>query len=98
MNTNHNKGEHIRRFLISHLRQDACSSATFPPRPIAPADVEGNSEEATVVDLFPWTEYEFRVIATNTLGIGDPSPHSPKVTTKDAGKNTEHGSLLAVQP
>ncbi|XP_046889540.1 contactin-1a-like [Hypomesus transpacificus] len=50
----------------------------------SPADVEGNSEEATVVDLFPWTEYEFRVIATNTLGIGDPSPHSPKVTTKDA--------------
>ena len=52
---------------------------------IAPADVEGNAEEATVVDLIPWTEYEFRVRATNTLGMGPPSIPSPKVTTLDAG-------------
>lgn len=56
----------------------------------APPDVEGNAEEATVVDLFPWTEYEFRVIATNTLGTGDPSSPSPKVTTLEAGKITAH--------
>lgn len=52
----------------------------------APAIVEGNSETATVVDLFPWTEYEFRVIATNTLGTGEPSIPSPKVQTLEAGK------------
>lgn len=50
----------------------------------SPAIVEGNSESATVVDLFPWTDYEFRVIATNTLGTGEPSSPSPKEKTQDA--------------
>ncbi|CAG08665.1 unnamed protein product, partial [Tetraodon nigroviridis] len=50
----------------------------------APPDVEGNAEKATVVDLFPWTEYEFRVIAANTLGTGEPSSPSPKEKTLDA--------------
>lgn len=52
----------------------------------APADVEGNEEMATVVNLVPWTEYEFRVIATNTLGTGEPSSPSPKEKTLEAGK------------
>ncbi|KAM7002150.1 contactin-1a isoform 1-T4 [Tautogolabrus adspersus] len=50
----------------------------------SPADVEGNTEMATVVDLFPWVEYEFRVIATNTLGTGEPSSPSPKDKTLEA--------------
>lgn len=53
---------------------------------LAPAVVEGNTEMATVVDLFPWMEYEFRVIATNTLGTGEPSISSPKEKTLEAGK------------
>lgn len=53
----------------------------------APPDVEGNAEKATVVDLFPWTEYEFRVIAANTLGTGEPSSPSSKEKTLDAGKD-----------
>uniref|UniRef100_A0AAV2L3E5 Contactin 1 n=1 Tax=Knipowitschia caucasica TaxID=637954 RepID=A0AAV2L3E5_KNICA len=48
------------------------------------AIVEGNSESATVVDLFPWTDYEFRVIATNTLGTGEPSSPSPKEKTSES--------------
>lgn len=40
----------------------------------------------TMVDLIPWTDYEFRVIATNTLGTGDPSNPSPIVKTLEAGK------------
>uniref|UniRef100_A0A8C6WVY9 Contactin 1 n=1 Tax=Neogobius melanostomus TaxID=47308 RepID=A0A8C6WVY9_9GOBI len=34
--------------------------------------------------LFPWTDYEFRVIATNTLGTGEPSSPSPKDKTLDS--------------
>uniref|UniRef100_A0A8D0ALC9 Contactin 1 n=1 Tax=Sander lucioperca TaxID=283035 RepID=A0A8D0ALC9_SANLU len=46
--------------------------------------VEGNTEMATVVDLFPWIEYEFRVIATSALGTGEPSSPSPKDKTLEA--------------
>lgn len=53
---------------------------------VAPANIEGNEEMATVVDLFPWTEYEFQVIATNTLGTGEPSSPSPKDKTLEASK------------
>lgn len=49
--------------------------------------MEGNEESAMVVDLIPWTEYEFRVIATNTLGTGEPSSPSAKERTTDAGKS-----------
>lgn len=55
--------------------------------PAAPPDVEGNAETATVTDLFPWTEYEFRVFATNTLGTGEPSSPTTKEKTLDAGKD-----------
>lgn len=50
----------------------------------SPVIVEGNSESATVVDLIPWTDYEFRVIATNTLGTGEPSSPSPRDKTLDS--------------
>lgn len=59
----------------------------------APPDVEGNGEKATVVDLFPWMEYEFRVIAANTLGTGEPSSPSPKEKTLDAGKDARFQTL-----
>uniref|UniRef100_A0A8C1PRS2 Contactin 1 n=1 Tax=Cyprinus carpio TaxID=7962 RepID=A0A8C1PRS2_CYPCA len=52
----------------------------------SPVNVEGNAEMATVINLTPWTEYEFRVIATNTLGTGPPSDPSPKITTREASE------------
>uniref|UniRef100_A0A8C7T687 Contactin 1 n=1 Tax=Oncorhynchus mykiss TaxID=8022 RepID=A0A8C7T687_ONCMY len=64
--------------------RDSFSQEDWRDATTSPPDVEGNAESATVVDLFPWTEYEFRVIATNTLGTGDPSSPSPKVTTLEA--------------
>ncbi|XP_007244394.3 contactin-1a [Astyanax mexicanus] len=50
----------------------------------SPPNVEGNAEAATVDGLIPWTEYEFRVTATNTLGTGEHSNPSPKIQTLDA--------------
>lgn len=38
------------------------------------------------VQLNPWVEYEFRVVATNAIGTGDPSVPSRGVRTKEAGK------------
>uniref|UniRef100_A0A674F8F6 Contactin 1 n=1 Tax=Salmo trutta TaxID=8032 RepID=A0A674F8F6_SALTR len=64
--------------------RDSFSQEDWRDATTSPPDVEGNAETAMVVDLFPWTEYEFRVIATNTLGTGDPSSPSPKVTTLEA--------------
>nr|XP_061826411.1 contactin-1a-like isoform X1 [Nerophis lumbriciformis]XP_061826412.1 contactin-1a-like isoform X1 [Nerophis lumbriciformis] len=61
--------------------RDASSQEVWRNASTFPADVEGNAETATVVDLVPWTEYEFRVMATNTLGTGDPSNPSPKEKT-----------------
>ncbi|XP_053319068.1 contactin-1 [Spea bombifrons] len=43
--------------------------------------IEGNMESAKVIDLLPWMDYEFRVIATNTLGMGEPSLPSPQIRT-----------------
>lgn len=39
------------------------------------------------VDLNPWVEYEFRVVASNAIGTGDPSAPSRGVRTKEAGKS-----------
>lgn len=40
---------------------------------------------ATVVDLNAWVEYEFRVLAKNSVGVGEPSPVSVRTRTEDAG-------------
>ncbi|KAG2459747.1 CNTN1 protein, partial [Polypterus senegalus] len=53
-----------------------------------PSVIEGNMEFANVSYLIPWMEYEFRVFAVNTLGIGEPSVPSPKVKTLEAGRAT----------
>ncbi|XP_062849034.1 contactin-1a [Trichomycterus rosablanca] len=50
----------------------------------SPPIIEGNAETATVIDLIPWTEYDFRVIATNTLGTGEPSDPLHKINTLEA--------------
>ncbi|KAG8142895.1 hypothetical protein E2320_006083 [Naja naja] len=47
-----------------------------------PSIVDGNAESAKVIDLIPWMEYEFRIMATNILGTGDPSIPSQKIRTE----------------
>ncbi|XP_072731904.1 contactin-6-like isoform X4 [Ciconia boyciana] len=49
-----------------------------------PEVVNGRTHKATVVDLSPWVEYEFRVVASNSVGIGEPSRPSALLKTKAA--------------
>ncbi|XP_071350262.1 contactin-1a-like [Trachinotus anak] len=72
----------ISKYTIQY--RDSFSKDVWKNATTFPVDVEGNAETATVVGLFPWTEYEFRVIATNTLGTGEPSSPSPKDKTLEA--------------
>ncbi|KAM9854667.1 contactin-1a [Aulostomus maculatus] len=72
----------ISKYTIQY--RDSFAKDVWRNATTSPTDVEGNAETATVVGLVPWTEYEFRVIATNTLGTGEPSSPSPKERTLDA--------------
>ncbi|KAG7479489.1 contactin-5 isoform X1 [Solea senegalensis] len=49
-----------------------------------PDPVTGDMESAIAVELNPWVEYEFRVVASNAIGTGDPSAPSRAVRTKEA--------------
>ncbi|XP_048210846.1 contactin-6 [Perognathus longimembris pacificus] len=47
-----------------------------------PEILNGQTYNATVVGLSPWVEYEFRVVAGNSIGIGEPSKPSELLRTK----------------
>ncbi|XP_056316364.1 LOW QUALITY PROTEIN: contactin-3 [Danio aesculapii] len=49
-----------------------------------PEVINGNTLTATVVGLNAWVEYEFRVLASNSVGMGEPSPPSTKIRTEDS--------------
>ncbi|XP_043978218.1 contactin-4 [Gambusia affinis] len=49
-----------------------------------PDSVPGQMMHATVKDLSPWVEYEFRVLAINSVGVGEPSMPSKQIRTKAA--------------
>uniref|UniRef100_A0A8C8E0K5 Contactin 3b n=1 Tax=Oryzias sinensis TaxID=183150 RepID=A0A8C8E0K5_9TELE len=53
-----------------------------------PEAVTGNMLTATVVGLNAWVEYEFRVVARNAIGLGEPSPSSAKTRTEDTIPDT----------
>uniref|UniRef100_A0AAR2K3W1 Contactin 4 n=1 Tax=Pygocentrus nattereri TaxID=42514 RepID=A0AAR2K3W1_PYGNA len=48
-----------------------------------PEEVGGRRLTATVIELSPWVEYEFRALASNALGTGEPSKPSKQVRTKE---------------
>ncbi|XP_075794785.1 contactin-6 isoform X3 [Pelodiscus sinensis] len=47
-----------------------------------PEVLNGRTYSATVTGLNPWVEYEFRVVAGNSIGIGEPSRPSELLRTK----------------
>ncbi|XP_036008044.1 contactin-4 isoform X1 [Fundulus heteroclitus] len=49
-----------------------------------PDSVPGQMMHATVKDLSPWVEYQFRVVAINSVGVGEPSMPSKQIRTKAA--------------
>uniref|UniRef100_A0A8C4KAN7 Contactin-2 n=1 Tax=Dromaius novaehollandiae TaxID=8790 RepID=A0A8C4KAN7_DRONO len=49
-----------------------------------PDMIDGKTFTTTAVDLNPWVEYEFRVVASNKIGGGEPSLPSEKVRTEEA--------------
>ncbi|XP_029906849.1 contactin-4 isoform X1 [Myripristis murdjan] len=49
-----------------------------------PDSVPGQMLHATVKDLNPWVDYEFRVLAINSVGVGEPSTPSKQIRTKAA--------------
>lgn len=53
---------------------------------VVPDLISGDMESAMAVELNPWVEYEFRVVATNKIGTGDPSAPSRVIRTNEAGK------------
>ncbi|KAG8002757.1 Contactin-4, partial [Nibea albiflora] len=55
----------------------------------------GKQLSATVIDLSPWVEYEFRVLATNNIGTGEPSKPSKKARTKEMQPSRAPGRLRA---
>uniref|UniRef100_A0A8B9TJ31 Contactin-2 n=1 Tax=Anas platyrhynchos TaxID=8839 RepID=A0A8B9TJ31_ANAPL len=50
-------------------------------------------ETAQVVNLIPWMDYEFRVLASNILGVGEPSLPSSKIRTKEAAPTVAPSGL-----
>lgn len=52
---------------------------------LVPDSVPGQMMHATVRDLSPWVDYEFRVVAINSVGVGEPSTHTKEIRTKAAG-------------
>uniref|UniRef100_A0A3B4FIZ4 Contactin-3-like n=1 Tax=Pundamilia nyererei TaxID=303518 RepID=A0A3B4FIZ4_9CICH len=58
-----------------------------------PEMIDGNTLTATVVDLNAWVEYDFRVLAKNSVGVGEPSPVSVKTRTEDAVPDAVPGDV-----
>ncbi|XP_063141486.1 contactin-4 isoform X3 [Rattus norvegicus] len=60
-----------------------------------PELVDGKTFTATVVGLNPWVEYEFRTVAANVIGIGEPSRPSEKRRTEEAQPTKPPASIFA---
>ncbi|ELV10689.1 Contactin-6 [Tupaia chinensis] len=80
----------IRNIQLNHSGKYLCTVQTTLESLSALADIivrvpeilSGRTYNATVIGLNPWVEYEFRVVAGNSIGIGEPSKPSELLRTK----------------
>ncbi|KAI4532245.1 hypothetical protein MG293_017510 [Ovis ammon polii] len=80
----------IRNIQLNHSGKYLCTVKTTLESLSADGDIivrvpeilNGKTFNATVVALNPWVEYEFRVVAGNSIGIGEPSKPSELLRTK----------------
>lgn len=77
------------RYILNLFNLYIKSSVLF----VVPEVINGRTHTATVVELSPWVEYEFRVVAGNSIGIGEPSTPSELLKTKASSKFTEMGLM-----
>uniref|UniRef100_A0A4W2DRR5 Contactin 6 n=1 Tax=Bos indicus x Bos taurus TaxID=30522 RepID=A0A4W2DRR5_BOBOX len=82
----------IRNIQLNHSGKYLCTVKTTLESLSADGDIivrvpeilNGKTFNATVVGLNPWVEYEFRVVAGNSIGIGEPSKPSELLRTKSS--------------
>ncbi|KPP61244.1 contactin-1-like [Scleropages formosus] len=74
----------IIKYIIQSRDQFSLDREEWKDANTSPPVVQGNEEMTNVVDLYPWAYYEFRAIAINALGMGEPSLPSIKIRTYDA--------------
>uniref|UniRef100_A0A8C1ZAM1 Contactin 1b n=1 Tax=Cyprinus carpio TaxID=7962 RepID=A0A8C1ZAM1_CYPCA len=74
--------------LIQHVVQTrdfyALDPEDWKTASTSPVFLDGSMESATVINLYPWMQYEFRVHAINEFGAGENSRPSIKIKTWDA--------------
>ncbi|XP_032907247.1 contactin-5 isoform X2 [Catharus ustulatus] len=86
----------IRNILLMHAGRYGCRVQTAADTVSdetellvrVPDLISGDMESAMAVELNPWVEYEFRVVATNKIGTGDPSVPSRVIRTNEAVPKT----------
>lgn len=81
----------LKRLLSEHFPCDPLKQTVLFA---VPEVINGNTLTATVVGLNAWVEYEFRVVARNTVGLGEPSPASAKTRTEDSGMWRERNKAM----
>uniref|UniRef100_A0A8C2CUW0 Contactin 1b n=1 Tax=Cyprinus carpio TaxID=7962 RepID=A0A8C2CUW0_CYPCA len=84
--------------LIQHVVQTrdfyALDPEDWKTASTSPVFLDRSTESATIVDLYPWMQYEFRVHAINEFGAGENSSPSIKIKTWDARPTVAPSDVL----
>uniref|UniRef100_A0A672K088 Contactin-1-like n=1 Tax=Sinocyclocheilus grahami TaxID=75366 RepID=A0A672K088_SINGR len=84
--------------LIQHVVQTldfyALDPEDWKTASTSPVFLDGSTESATIVHLYPWMQYEFRVHAINEFGAGENSRPSIKIKTWDARPTVAPSDVL----